>query len=263
MTSISIPYRFTALVFAVLFLVATNVRADLISGDLLFTTDRDTYLGGVHGSDWIFSGIKEHTGGKGGNPWTQWTYNITSTLENTTTGAIYSNNFNGNGASGAGTGEAGVSVIGTGYMSHNSANNFKMSFDDPFVNSFYINLTPWSSYSAADAFDLTILYWDSDSVLQTVTIKQTFTDTTPFLGINLDNGAYLASVFFASIGTGNNGYLIAGMGFGDNGFYDHNPDIDHPPTDGGSVTVTPEPATMLVIGLGLAGLGLAARRKRK
>ena len=258
----STTYRFTALVFAVLCLVASNVRADFVSGDLCFTSDRESYLGGVHGSDWVFFSVGEHTGGKGSNPWTQWTYVITNELEDFTMGAIYSNNFNGNGHSGAGTGEAGVLGNGTGYMSHNSANNFTMSFMDPFVDSFYINLTPWSSYSAADAFDLTVSYWDSDNVLQTVTTKQTFTDSTPFLGFTLDNGAYLASVFFTSIGTGNNGYLIGGMGFGDNGFYEHNPDILQPPTDGGT-TATPEPATMLVVGLGLAGLGFARARRRK
>ena len=255
--------RFTALVFAVLFLVVTNVRADLVVGELLFTTDRDTYLGGVHGSDWVFSDIGIHSGGQGGNPWTQWTYVFSSEHGDAASGAIYSNNFNGNGANGAGTGNATVTGIGTGTMYHNSANNFKMTFNESFVDSFFINLTPWSSYSAANAFDLTISFWDSSGAFQTVTTKETFTDSTPFLGINLDEGAFLASVYFASIGTGNNGYLIAGMGFGDSGFYELNPDIDHPFGNDGSAA-TPEPATMLVVGLGLAGLGLVrTHRKRK
>ena len=257
-------YRFTALVFAVSFLVATNVRADLISGDLTFTTDRSIYLEGIHGSDWTFSAIGEHTGGQGKNPWTQWTYEFSHELGNTAAGAIYSERFNGNGANGEGRGEAGVSDFGTGYMAHNSANNFTMSFNESFVDSFFINLTPWSSYSAADAFDLTVSYWDSNSVLQTVTTQQSFTDSTPFLGFNLDNGAYLASVYFASIGTNNNGYLIGGMGFADNGFYELNTDISRPYTGNNddSATATPEPATMLVVGLGLAGLGFVRRIKK-
>ena len=71
---ISTTNKLTALVFAVSFLFTANVQADMVFGELNFTTDRTTYLEGVHGSDWVFSSVGEHTGGQGKNPWTQWTY---------------------------------------------------------------------------------------------------------------------------------------------------------------------------------------------
>ena len=253
------------LALAASFLVATNVRADFVN--LTFTTDRTNYLGGVHGSDWNFTSVGKHDGQGNGNggPWTQWAFNIENELGDKTTGSIFSDNFNGNGKNGEGRGTAAVNTTnGTASMSHNSANNFTISFTDSFVDSFYIALTPWSSYSAADAFNLTVNYWDSNNVLQTEKFNQTFTDSTPFLGFILDGGAFLESVWLGSIGTPNNGYNITGMGFGNNGFNTFYPEIILPPSDGGGSDVTtPEPATLAMIGLGLAGLGIARRRMKK
>ena len=256
-----------AALFVAILLVA-NVHADFVTDDgkLEFTTDRTNYLEGVHGTDWVFTSVDSHTGGQGKNPWTQWTYTVGNNAALTTTGVIYSDNFNGNGANGEGRGHAGVDMlIGTGSMYHNSANNFTMTFADPFVDSFFIALTPWSSYSAADAFNLTISYWAND-VIHTVTSVERFTDSTPFLGILLEEGAYLSSVTFTSIGTGNNGYLIAGMGFGDNGFAQIYPEITVPGGHTADYTAetpppceTPAPAPCLLMALGLSAVAAYRR----
>ena len=244
---------------AVLFLFAANTQADIVQiGAVKFTTDRTDYLGGVHGTDWGFTSVGQHTGSN--NPsWTQWTFNIKDSDGVAKTGAIYSDTFNGNGGNGSGMGAMTVNPdLGTGSMSHNSANNFQISFTDPFATSFYIALNPWSSYSAATAFDLTVKYWDADGKLYTQNRNATFTDSTPFLGFNLEEGFFLASVSVGSIGTKNNGYNIVGMGFGDNGFNNIYPGITVP-----EPSPTPEPATLAVLGLGLAGLGIARRRMKK
>ncbi|MCL2743045.1 MAG: PEP-CTERM sorting domain-containing protein [Planctomycetaceae bacterium] len=246
-------------------LAASVTQADFIEGNVNFTTSKDTYLGGVSISNWNFSRVKEHTGGGNNsiNPdgtkgaWTQWEFDVEHEDGRTTSGVIYSVDFNGNGAGGEGTGNAGVLENGTATMSHNSANNFTVSFIDAFVDSFYISLVPWSSYNAAATFNLTVQYWDVEGTLQTIVKQQQFSNDSPFLGFVLDEGTFLQSVKFDSTGTGNNGYMIGGMGFG------ATPDYIPPspdPTPG--TTPTPEPAAMLIFGIGAAGMGAIALRRK-
>ena len=246
--------KLVAIATAASFLFAANVQAGALP-TAGFTTDRTEYLGGVHGTDWIFTGISGPTSGNG---WANWMFSAECADGSTQTATLRSHGYNGN----SGVGTASVNTeIGTASMQHNSANTFTLTFMDKFVDSFFIALEPHSSFSAATAFNLTIAYWVGDTLRTMDTLNARFTENTPFLGIILDEGAYLHSVTFASSGTPNNGYRIRGMGFGDNGFDVIYPDVTPPAPPTAEV---PAPATLAVMLLGLGALPLARRfRKNK
>ena len=228
----------TGLALAVAFFFAAHVRADMV---INIINDKDVYMSTVVAADWSFGSFKQLSDDKSPRVWdfTMFHEGVQST------GRLTMSGFDG----GGGLMEAPKGVDGTMSFWHNSANNFNISFGSvDYVNSFYMDVAPHSSWSAAINFAITANYW-VDGVMYTTDLV-TLNRNNSFFGITLDEGAYLSAINFYSTGTPNNGYQVT-AGFG--GDY----------TGSGDPATTPEPATLVMMGLGLVGLGVARWRARK
>jgi len=234
------------LALAVSFLVATNVRADFIS----IYQDKNRYMSTVGPSDWAFGAFQQV-----GNNFSPrvWDFTMSNTLTGEMgAGILTMSNFNGAGGL---MQEPQAGANGTLSLWHNSANKLDLAFtfnfgdEKSFIDSFYLGIVPHSSWSAAERFLVTADYW-LDGVMYTTDAITLDKDNT-FFGIVLDPGAFLAEINFWSTGTPNNGYKMMDIGFGG--------------TFGGGddSAVVPEPATLAMLGLGLAGLGIARQRMKK
>lgn len=223
-----------SLAIAVAFLFAANLKADVVS----MYGNADAYMNAVEAADWSFGAFKQISDNKSPRVWEFDMLKEDASSKGTLTMSV----FNG----GGGLMEAPQGGSGTLSFWHNSANKYDISFGNAdFVDSFFMTVEPHSSWSTAINFGITADYW-LDGTKYT-TDMATLDMNNSFFGIVLDEGAYLAGINFWSTGTPDNGYKVS-IGLGGN--------YEKP-------AATPEPATLAMLGLGLAGLGLARVRRRK
>ena len=237
--------HFITLTIAVFLLLATSQRAtaEMITGlnaDLF--TDRESYNAIVGAASWGLGGFSQF-----GNNFAprMWDFDMVHPdASRSSWGRLSMLNPNG----GSGFMEEPPNGQGPINFQHTKGNSFHLAFgDSDFVRGFYMTIDPYSGWNEGVNFTVVADYWLDGVAYRTE--EMILDASNNFFGLLVDDNAYIEQIVLWSSGTSGNGYYVE-AGFGDRRLSEVG-------------TPTPEPATLAVLGLGLAGLGVARRRMKK
>ena len=255
------------MVLAISFLAAATVQADVITSIPAMTTIKADYFDSVGPSDWAFGRFDFLE--QGGIPSDATTHFVKYGFDvnNILTGDVVKGTATASWMNGWSELTVGVSDA-TISLSHPNAHTGTLSFavnlaelaGGKFMDSFYIDVSHHSSNSGS--VSVTAMYLDAS----TGTIESLGSNVGQggFIGFILGEGSYFTEIIInvsaANESNGNSngsvGYSGVVVGFGDG-------TLTGSRTTFGRNHASPEPATLVMLGLGLAGVGLAARRRNK
>jgi len=251
------------LALAVSFLVAANVRADLITFYGNNKTNVEAYFTNAQAYDiWNFGNFEGQTNDN--------TF-VASNGADSLNGRIVMSNTNGNG----GGYNFGNASEGTIQLAHNTARTTTISFDygsnysGSLLQSFYFTTGIHDNASYGMSVIAHGIDADGKAIKYTDTYQALTKDNLGFWGFTIDEGYFTSFEIQVTSGNGNGGlddfWIASGAGGWDNPFNPGKPYIPPtlPPIGDGPDAATPEPATLAMLGLGLAGLGIARRRMKK
>ena len=229
----------TAMLIAA-FAFSATAKADIIAN--LFTADqKEAYMQLAGASEWALVGSAEFDKAKA--PY-EGVFTLTNLLDQyraddqkvgNQEGSYILDTYNGMGA-GYANALTGIDDYVGMVFSHNSANTSSVALPGGLIDSFYVNVSTHADVNSTQGtFDITLTTTNGTQVFEDIAFG--------WAGFILDEGVYLTGFEITQNSNPNTGFTF-----------------DFVPGDG--TAATPEPASLLIFGVGLAGLGLARRRKQ-